>query len=182
MGYTTDFEGSFKLDKPLSLIHNAYLTAFAESRRMKRDVTKIPLITIDVSDFAEGDVIAKLEDAPKENLHVLAGLPLGNEGGYFVGGEDISILDYNREPQGQPGLWCQWVPNEDGTEIEWDGGEKFYNYVEWLEYIIDNFLKPWGYKLNGAVKWFGEEPEDLGCIVVNDNVVKSKVARISYVD
>ena len=42
------------------------------------------------------------------------------EGPYFVEGtgphgqgRDKGIRDYNRPPEGQPGLWCQWVPTED---------------------------------------------------------------------
>ena len=49
----------------------------------------------------------------------------------------------------QPGLWCQWVPSSDGTEIAWDEGEKFYNYEEWMQYLLDHFLTPWGYLVAG---------------------------------
>jgi hypothetical protein len=52
------------------------------------------------------------------------------------------ILDYNEPPQGQPGVWCQWVPTEDGSAIRWDEGEKFYDSAEWMAYVIDTFLKP----------------------------------------
>jgi hypothetical protein len=80
----------------------------------------------------------------------------------------------------QPGLWCQWTTNEEGTCLEWDGGEKFYNYVEWLKYLINHFFEKWGVKLNGEITWEGEESEDMGKIVVVDNVVTVKVARITY--
>src|SRR6478735_9098142 len=62
--------------------------------------------------------------------------------GNFGQDDREGVLDYNEPPSGQPGLWCQWVPTDDGTAIEWDGGEKFYNSVEWMRYIIDHFLKP----------------------------------------
>ena len=72
-----------------------------------------------------------------------AGLPIGDEAAYFVGGKgdfgqdhDNSIVDYNEPPTGQPGLWCQWIIED--NEIIWDGGEKFYNYIEWIEYLIEN--------------------------------------------
>lgn len=71
------------------------------------------------------------------------GLPIGKEGEYFVGAlsdsgqyHDNTIVDYNYPPVTQPGLLCQWVPSEDGTVIQWDNGEKFYYYVEWLRYIV----------------------------------------------
>ena len=34
MGYTTTFDGEFKLDKPLIPAHKAYLMKFAKTRRM----------------------------------------------------------------------------------------------------------------------------------------------------
>ena len=166
MGYVTDFYGAFTLDRPLAPEHAEYLRGFADTRRMKRDP----------------QIVARLEDPVREE----AGLPIGHDGAYFVGGEgmagqgrDASILDYNRPPTGQPGLWCQWIPSEDGTAIEWDGGEKFYDYVEWLEYLIEHFLAPWGYVLNGRVDWEGE---DRGAIFVKNNIVKAVAATIVIED
>lgn len=74
---------------------------------------------------------------------------------------------------GFPSFYCQWVPNDDGTELQWDGGEKFYEYVEWLEYLIKHFIEPWGRKLNGSVDWRGEEWDDAGTIIVTDNKVET---------
>lgn len=184
MGYTTDFNGEFTLDRALASEHLAYLKAFNETRRMKRDA-------------------AKAEKLP-DPVRVAAGLPIGDEGGYFVGGggefgqgDDESVVDHNTAPgqrgygdgdfqarydtnqrrigegRCQPGLWCQWVPSEDGTMIVWDEGEKFYEYVAWLKYIVEHFLKPWGYVLNGRMTWQGEEPDDSGVIRVTDNVVEA---------
>lgn len=169
MGYTTNFEGCFNLDKPLTPAHKAYLEAFASSRHMRRDASKL----VGVPD----------------PIREAAGLPIGTDGAYFVSGgdgdffsnkKDLSILDHNSEPWSQPGLWCQWVPNGDGTAIKWDGGEKFYAYTEWLTYIVDNFLKPWGYKLNGTVKWKGESSDDIGKIVVKDNAITTKEGHVVY--
>jgi hypothetical protein len=53
----------------------------------------------------------------------------------------------------------------------WNGQEKFYHYDEWLIYIIDNFLKPWGYKAEGTMRWVGEDPWDQGTLYVADNEV-----------
>lgn len=161
MGYTTDFEGKFTLNKPLAPEHAAYLRAFSGTRRMKRD----PIIA------------EKLIEA--DAIRTKVGLPIGPDAAYFIGSgsygqnRDGSIIDYNRAPDGQPGLWCQWVPNEDGTAIEWDGDEKFYKYVPWLKYIIHHFLATWGYVLNGEVVWEGEESSDVGKIVVKDNDVRA---------
>jgi len=158
MGYTTKFNDSFGLDKPLAKDHDKYLNAFSNTRRMKRNIQQL----------------VNLEDPLRDAV----GLPIGEDGEYFVGGKgmhgddrDNSIVDYNNPPKNQPGLWCMWVPNEKGTVIEWDGGEKFYEYIEWLEYLIKNFIEPWGYKLNGVVNWYGEDSEDTGNIIVTNNSV-----------
>lgn len=175
MGYTTDFTGEFMLDKPLTPEHKAYLEAFAGTRRMKRNAKKT----------------SKMKDPLREKV----GLPIGPEGAYFVGATLLEdgdwqngsgqartpdITDYNCAPEGQPGLWCQWVPNEDGTAIIWDEGEKFYSYVSWIKYLIKNFLEPWGYILNGDVEWVGEDPDDRGRIEIKDNEVSVYHGEITY--
>lgn len=160
MGYTTDFEGRFVLNRPLEQKHADYIRKFSDTRRMKRDARKT---------CRRPDPIRKA-----------VGLPTGKEGAYFVGAGDYAgqertpdIRSYNDPPTGQPGLWCQWVPTEDLKGIEWDGGEKFYHYKEWLEYIIKHFLKPWGYVLNGRVRWQGEQISDVGVLVVEENKVRT---------
>lgn len=99
----------------------------------------------------------------------------------------VSLLKFSEtrhedrdEMPSYPGIWCDWAPTEDGMGIEWNGAEKFYDYVEWLQYIIDNFIKHWGYVLNGEVTWEGEGSGDLGKIIVKDNVVTHKRGRIVY--
>lgn len=167
MGYTTDFEGKFNLDKPLTVVHANYLKKFGDTRRMKRDPEKA----------------AALPDPEREAV----GLPIGIESEYFVGGigvtgqtDDESVTDHNTPASTQPGLWCQWVPTADGQGIEWDGCEKFYHYTQWLEYIIANFLKPWGYTLSGEVKWFGEDRKDMGVLRVVQNVVTTVNGTVVY--
>lgn len=152
MGYTTNFSGEFVLSEDLSLPQERYLRALSDTRRMKRD----PVIAGSLPD----------------PLRVAVDLPIGEEGCYFVGGggfagqdRDSSILDYNEPPRGQPGLWCQWEPSSGGSSIVWNGAEKFYNYLEWLRYLLDHFLLPWGYELTGEVDWSGEDPSDQGKIV-----------------
>jgi len=112
MGYTTKFEGSFRLDKALD----------AETRR------KI------------------------EQLH------------------DRRHDDY--EWLGLPGIWCQWRVGDDGQSLEWDRGEKFYDYVEWLAYIVKYILMPAGYELSGTVAYQGERVKDGGRIAVMQNKIQ----------
>lgn len=79
-----------------------------------------------------------------------------------------SIIDDN-----EPAAYCDWVPTEDGTGIEWNGAEKFGDYVDWIEYLISHFLKPWGYVLNGQISWSGDDSEDSGTIYVQNNKVEA---------
>ena len=167
MGYSTYFSGSIAIDRPLREEHKAYLTAFANTRRMQRDAS----------------LAADRPDPVRE----AAGLPVGAEGGYFVGSTDnwgqersVDVLDYNQPPAGQPSLWCQWVPDDDGTAIVHDDGDKFHDYVEWMRYIIEHFLAPWDYTLNGEIEWYGDDRADIGRIVVSDNVVTVKLGRIVF--
>lgn len=108
MGYDTDFEGQFDLDRPLSMKQVGILTKLHETRH---------------------------------------------------------------DPDTMPSYYCQWIPNGDGDAIIWDDGEKFYEYVPWLKYIIDTYIIPWEYKLNGTVRWFGHNRHDVGEIVVRDNKI-----------
>ncbi len=79
-----------------------------------------------------------------------------------------------------PGAWCQWVPTEDGKGLEWDGNEKFYEYVDWLKHLIKEVIKPRGFVLSGEVTWTGEEHGDFGKIVVKDNEVEVYGGEVTY--
>lgn len=169
IGYTTDFTGEFTVTPPLNADEIAYLNDFAGSRRMER--TKGPYYANPGTDFGQD----RTED----------------------------VTNYNGPPSGQPGLWCQWRPADDGAIIEWDGGEKFYNSVEWIEYLIDHFLKPgavastvedideqdarirnftFDHVLNGEVYAQGEDYDDRWKLAVENNVVKTAQAVITYPD
>ena len=158
MGYHTDFEGRFEFNQSLIVEHRLYLQKFNRTRRMKRNEIDTELV----------------DDKIREDV----GLPVGKEGAYFVGGggdfgqdHENTVISYNDPPEGQPGLWCQWTADDGGDFLEWDGGDKFYDYVEWLEYLIKNFIGPWGYKLNGKVSWKGEGLGDAGIITLENNAL-----------
>lgn len=152
MGYTTDFTGAFALDKPLDEETKALLVGLSTTRRMKRQ-------GLDAKYGVDGEFYC-------------------NPGSDGCGqAHEPSIVSYNVPPSTQPGLWCQWTPSEDGTEIVWDEGEKFYGYTEWITYLIDAILKPRGYVVNGEVEWQGEDSNDFGKIVVMNNVVTEQTGR-----
>jgi hypothetical protein len=72
-----------------------------------------------------------------------------------------------------PCIYCQWKPTMDGSGIEWDGNEKFYGWLEWLHYIVEKYLKPWGHTLWGEVRWRGESDDDVGTIYVRNNQIEA---------
>jgi hypothetical protein len=196
MGYTTEFEGGFELSRTLTEQELNYINKFSETRRMKRDVSKL----YELYKGEHGNPFLPYDET------------YGNEGEYFVGGlgyagqeNDPSIIDYNESPGAplgnanddfskrwaakqfaimegkcQPGLWCQWIVSDEGDSLVWDGGEKFYNYIEWLKYLINHFFSKWGVLLNGQMEWVGEDREDIGLIIVKDNEVIVKEGTIKY--
>ena len=151
MGYSTIFSGNFFLNKPLDDVTYNFLKKLSETRRMARRV--------DAKYGVEGEFYVD-----------------GNGDGF----RDATVININRQPKTQPGLWCHWVPTEDRLHIEWNGAEKFYNYIEWMEYLISKVLAPRGYVVNGDVKWRGEEFDDTGVIEVHDNIVMGKRLIVDY--
>lgn len=127
MGYTTEFDGQFKLDKPLTAEHLEILRT----------------------------VIRNIWDR-----------------------EPLDVSDPSLIPP-KPDSYCQWEPTKDGTAIVFDGNEKFYDYTEWIAWLIDAFLGPWGYTLNGDVQWQGEEVGDVGVLSVKDNVVEARKVSLA---
>jgi hypothetical protein len=93
---------------------------------------------------------------------------------------------------------CHWVPNEDGSGLEWDGTEKFYAAEEWMAYLINHFLKPaaeasksddpqfsqftFDHVLGGEIEAQGEQPDDKWLLKVKDNEVTVLQGHVVYVD
>lgn len=167
MGYTTDFTGSFKVSPPITdenILQR--LKILNETRRIIRDSNKIAQklnISLD-------ECIAK---------YGIDGEFYSSDANIFSFKSDETIINYNLPPITQPGLWCKWKYNINENTVEWDGNEKFYDYVEWLEYLIEKVFEPNGYKLNGVVKWIGECDDDYGKIKVNNNFISVKGDRYS---
>ena len=164
MGYTTEFNGAISFNKPISSELKEYINKFSYIRHMKRDNEKIKEVFPNWKDLCYNG-------------------NLGKNGEYFIGGlgffgqeSDDSVIDYNYPPYTQAGLWCKWIIN-DKNELVWNEAEKFYNYVDWLKYLIDNFFAPNGYVANGIIDYQGEEPWDFGYIEVIDNEVYKRPSK-----
>jgi len=142
MGSHTDFAGEFGCTPTLSQAHAGYLRQFSRTRSMKRD----PALAATLPDPLREAVGLSIGD---EGAYFVGGLGLRGQdadpsvtdhntppGQLSYGGVENEFRDRYEERQRrieagecQPGLWCQWIPSDDGTAIEWDGGEKFYEYV-----------------------------------------------------
>lgn len=127
--------------------------------------------------------------------------PLYVKGGGFMGQDnEDDVIDSNNPHPDQPELWCQWVPSEDGTQIVWDEGEKFYSSAEWMLYIVKNLLSPsaaayitshveederlndftCNHDVNGQFHVEGEESDDRWILDVDHNVVGVSEGSIEY--
>ena len=88
--------------------------------------------------------------------------------------------DYRADlPEGAPtygGL--QWVLDEDGAEIRWDYGEKFYDAPQWMKWLIDTYLAPAGHVCNGEIEARGEDYDDHWFLIVRDNSVFTQQAKV----
>jgi hypothetical protein len=172
------FEGHLDISPAMKPEHVAFINRFSKTRRMARNET--------------------MTEKRPDPFRIAVQLPLGPEGGYFVGEEGSfgqgkqlgvwpeDVVDYNRPPMGQPGLWCQWIvsfKNSWGHEsadasipqemvLEWDQNEKFKFHVEWLKYLIKHFFEPWGYVLNGEIECEDKEYNVFSVIKVKNNLVK----------
>lgn len=124
-----------------------------------------------------------------------------NNGAYYVGstnnfGQDkeADIIEYNAPPEPQLSLWCGWTCNDEGTRIEWDGGEKFYSSAEWMKWLIEHILGDnplaktrtenmrflQGHTLNGEIQAQGEESDDKWLLTVKDNKIFISNAITKY--
>jgi hypothetical protein len=201
MGYSTDFFGSITLSRELTDVEENYINKFSETRRMKRDVNK--LMDVYKGEFGYPGVDKNSEpaliygnegeyfvgDNENDGTVINYNLPPGhlpitdtflnypNDGGdwkeRFVKQKEMIL-----NGECTPGLWCQWIIVD--NELIWDGGEKFYYYVEWLQYLINHFFSKWDVLLNGEIEWQGEDRDDFGQIVVTDNVIKVLTGKKVY--
>lgn len=155
MGYSTDFYGQFDITPALDDDTYTLLVGLSSTRRMKRQ-------GLDPKYGVDGEFYfnPNYDDYGQER--------------------DESIVDYNNPPSTQPGLWCQWAPTDDRTTLVWDEGEKFYDYTEWLTYIVDRILAPKGYVVDGEVTWQGEDRDDNGKITVVQNAIYVSEGQIVY--
>lgn len=155
MGYTTDFVGEFKTNVRLDDDTFRLINGLASTRRMKRQ-------GLDPS--------------------------FGEDGEFYCGDKTDfgqkrtpDIVGYNIPPSNQPSLWLKWIVEDDRQTIVWNEEEKFYSYIEWMQYLIDKILQPKGYLVNGMVEWNGEHCGDRGRIEIKDNKITTYRLKTEWV-
>ena len=116
-----------------------------------------------------------------------------DQDGNYGQNHKADILDYNSPPEGQPGLWCQWEAELDGSCLKWNGAEKFYNSSDWMAYLLEHFIcevpaaklidpdtlgwLPGGHTASGVIYALGEEYEDAWRLIVEDGHVFTQAAE-----
>lgn len=158
MRYPIQFDSHLTLDRPLLPQHLAYLKQFVQRRRIVLSVEYIQAIP--------------------DPLRDAVGLPLGEEGAYFVGLDfdkerprNPIALNVNRPPHGQPSLYCAWRFDLAGMSLNYSDSYNLYLCYVWLQYLLEHFLLPWGYRLHGEIYWQGAETADHGKITAYGNTL-----------
>jgi len=135
----------------------------------------VPALSAEEVSFLEKFADTRRMDRENGPYHV--------DGSGFMGqNADSDVRNHNGPPFGQPGLWCNVVPTDDGTALEWSGNEKSYDMAEWMAYIVKHFVGtnpaakselPFlqGHTLNGTMSAQGEDPSDMWLLHVENNVV-----------
>lgn len=222
MGYTTDFAGEITIEPPLNEHEISFLKDFNEHRRMSRH--KGAYFVKGSGDFGQG---ADEDVIDHNGTECVSERYVKNPGFDEVMGHSANNPRMIRikidpvcppesgTPAQMPGLWCQWVPGGDlddplrnATVLGWDGGEKFYDSVDWMIYLVDNFLRPHAFAssdkgrelvelageterfshftfdhvLNGIIEAQGEESDDHWRLVVVNNEVSFQQAQVIWPD
>jgi hypothetical protein len=102
----------------------------------------------------------------------------GIEGEFYIRNDKLGVIDKNKPPRTQPGLWCHWIYDPSNYRIRWNDSEKFYNYVEWLEYLLNIINIFTECQFSGVILWCGEDKGDCGAIIVKDNQIEIKKFNI----
>jgi hypothetical protein len=188
MGYNTEFDGCLTFNKPLPKETADYIVRFSRIRHMTRNPKIIKKMDPNWKQHCwNGDlgpngiyyVVPENtpveffeEDDPNKKSPYLRRMKAVNGCIENTHGDMIDkSVTSDAPPKEVPGYWCQWTINDEGN-LAWDCGEKFYEYVPWLKFLIEHFFAPEGYVLDGDIIYDGEDCSDHGLIRVRENVVE----------
>lgn len=205
MGYYTYFFGKLKFDKPVTPELKKYINDFCSTLHGKRDVNKIKSLYPDwKSRCWNGDLgvdgeyflnpehdnkwsmgiykTETLDDGTQVDIYTSHRKSVTNPKDETLC-DDISVA--NKQP---PFEYCHYIIDDSDNLVVNDTGLhrpgyiastkdsiKFYYFIEWLNYLNEQFIKPSGYKLSGKIFWQGETDDDIGCIEYTDGICKTLV-------
>lgn len=150
-----EFRGAFKCTPPAEPSHTAYLRKFLAMKHLHRNLSQVMLVP--------------------DPLRTAAGLPLGLDGEFFVG-DDLRV----GLPAGtKPSADCPWEPVIDEAnrlvglacrKTLIDDADNVQLRLEWIKYLLGNLFIPWGYVLDGVVRWHDFHDHLGGAIVLKSNI------------
>ncbi len=87
----------------------------------------------------------EIEVEPPLSAALVAEITAFNRGEYQEA--DMSVCN--------PGGYCQWVASDDGSQILWDDGEKFYDSPIWMEYMKEAVPREQdrAFRMRGDIEW-----------------------------
>jgi len=78
--------------------------------------------------------------------------------------------------------YCPWEAGSGGRSIVPSEHECPRDFEEWITWIVEKFLAPYGTIVNGEVTWYGEEAPDCGKIRIVDNKITFLKGVVTFVD
>lgn len=137
MGFSTRFLGRLDIEPPLNATEVEWLTAFAEvDRRHFTDPYDVPM-----------NPRAFRVEQERCRTTAAQGTPARNHSGPAVSdGDGVAVVDpftTLAPSDGSPYPHLDWTPCVDGCCLTWDSRtEKSRMAQEWLQYLIDHFMRP----------------------------------------
>ncbi len=111
-------------------------------------------------------------DPPLAEVHAAAVLAFSKKERNDLTEPILAKVAASEEPD-LPGYADLFYISEDRSTILPDEDESDHGLRLWLELLVQHFLGPLGYVLNGEVSWEADDVDDHGCIFVKDNAVEA---------
>lgn len=155
MGYDTNFDGSIDIQPALSKELTDYIRQFSNIRHFKRDISKIHELN--------GGLGLSF---------CLNGNP-GEDGCFYIGNDLKTDLVSVSNDEVLDGLsyWCDFTVKPDGTKILWTQAGKTRCGLEWVTFMINHLIAPFGHVCNGKFECQGDNFDDKWEICVENNEV-----------
>jgi hypothetical protein len=185
MSIPTYFFCEFTVTPAFRPEHEAYLKAFSNSYHCKKDVNALVLLPDPVRDLAnlgvgeDGEFSVGDLDTDRPSAAVIAFRATR------VRASPSSDNEYELASTQPSTGQCCW--QFEGDSIWCDQDDDLEEYADWLEYVIQKFLIPWGYVVNGMLvrqedEGYEDLPPSFARLSVTDNVVRWQAGEVHFED